>query len=106
MMDFCWQPKANPLYNLKPMNNHSVTFIRLKSTDPLHKELQRFWHNLQGSIEFTLKNGRTYKLKAVTLPNKRGFVVTGQNVSGYFDRAQELENRFNHLQGKIERMKS
>jgi hypothetical protein len=53
----------------------------LSPEDPRYEQIQRFWHNLNGSIEFTLDDGTSYRLKAEPLPNKRGTVVTGLNIS-------------------------
>ncbi len=51
--------------------------------DERHAQLQKFWHNLEGRIEFKLDSGTVYSLKAVPLPNNRGTVVVGQNVTMY-----------------------
>ena len=69
--------------------------------DPRYEKLQKFWHNLEGSIEFTLDNGRTYRLKAVRLPAQRGTVVTGQNISDYQKRAKELEKQVEKLEQQL-----
>lgn len=50
--------------------------------DDRFERIQKFWHNLNGSVEFTLDDGRSYRLKAEILPGKQGTVVTGQNITG------------------------
>lgn len=52
--------------------------------DPRYEKIRQFWYNLDGSVEFTLDDGTTYRMKAFKLPSDRGTVVTGQNISGYF----------------------
>lgn len=61
----------------------------VKPEDPIYERIQQFWYNLEGSVEFTLENGISYRLKAVQLPNSRGTVVMGQNISDYVDRKTE-----------------
>lgn len=63
----------------------------LHEDDPRFSKLQKFWHNLEGSIEFTLDDGTSYRLKAVRLPSRRGTVVMGQNISDFFSRKIQIE---------------
>ena len=51
--------------------------------DPRYEKIRQFWYNLDGSVEFTLDDGTTYRMRAFQLPSGRGTVVTGQNMSGY-----------------------
>ena len=48
--------------------------------DARYARLRHFWHNMSGNVEFTLDDGKSYRLKAVDLPNKRGTVITGQRI--------------------------
>lgn len=70
--------------------------------DPRYDDIRNFWYRLQGEIEFTLDNGVSYRLKASTLPNQRGTIVTAQNITDRvkikeklgkaLERIQQLEN--------------
>ncbi|MCB1531269.1 MAG: hypothetical protein KDJ35_00210 [Alphaproteobacteria bacterium] len=53
--------------------------------DERYAKIRQFWHSLSGSIEFTLDNGTSYRLKAIALPSNRGTLVMGQNISSYRD---------------------
>jgi hypothetical protein len=68
---------------------------------PVHDEryarLQQFWHNLTGSIEFSLDSGTVYRLKAVHLPSRRGTVIMGQNISDYHQRNSELSQKLDKV---------
>lgn len=55
----------------------------LNENDDRYPAIRQFWHSLSGSIDFTLDNGTSYRLKAISLPNKRGTLVMGQNISSY-----------------------
>jgi len=72
--------------------------------DPLYESLQRFWYNLNDSIEFQLKSGVSYRLKAVQLPGRRGVVLMGQNVSGYVDKHASLEDQAMRLREELEKI--
>lgn len=73
----------------------------LPRNDQRFAELQAFWHNLEGSIEFALETGISYRLKAVKLPNNRGTVVTGQNISDYQRRHVKLEEKSSQLSAQL-----
>jgi hypothetical protein len=73
--------------------------------DPLYARLQHFWYNLEGTLEFTLDRGTSYRLKAVRLPNKRGILVMAHNISNYRARNIELENTVAALQKEIDALK-
>lgn len=66
----------------------------ISEDDQRFARLQKFWHNLEGSIEFTLDDGTSYRLKAVRLPNRRGIVVMGQNITGFFSRKIQIEEDY------------
>lgn len=55
----------------------------LKPEDERYEKIQQFWYNLNGRVEFTLDDGRSYRLAAEKLPGGQGTVVTGQNITGY-----------------------
>lgn len=55
----------------------------LDDNDKRYPKIRQFWHSLSGSVEFTLDNGTSYRLKAIALPSNRGTLVMGQNISGY-----------------------
>lgn len=55
----------------------------LEPDDPRYEKIQQFWHNLSGTVEFTLADGRSYRLKAEKLSGDQGTVVTGRNITGY-----------------------
>jgi hypothetical protein len=78
----------------------------LDPKDPLYEKLQRFWYNLEGSFEFTLDRGPSYRLKAVKLPNRRGILVMAQNVSGYQHRNEQMEHKIEALRQEITALKS
>lgn len=65
----------------------------LQPDDLRYERLQKFWHNLEGSIEFTLDNGTTYRLKAAQLPSRGGTVVVGQNITDYHYREHLVERQ-------------
>jgi len=69
--------------------------------DERYNRLQSFWHSLSGNIEFGLDNGVVYRLKAVKLPSMRGTVIMGQNISGYHERQNQLEEASENLQQTI-----
>lgn len=52
----------------------------------LYHRLKKFWYNLDGSINFTLEDRVSYRLKAITLPSNRGTVVIGQNITEHLQR--------------------
>lgn len=58
----------------------------LMHDDERYENIQRFWHNLDGGVEFTLDNGMSYRLKAIPLPNNRGTVVIGQNMTNFIGK--------------------
>ena len=60
-----------------------ITEEGISTEDPRYEPIRHFWYNLAGSVEFTLDDGTTYRMKAFHLPSGRGTVVTGQNVSAY-----------------------
>lgn len=78
----------------------------LAKDDPLYEKLQKFWYTLEGSFEFTLQRGISYRLKAVKLPNKRGILIMAQNISGYRTRNIELENRLLQLEKELKALKN
>lgn len=55
----------------------------LDQNDERYATIRQFWHNLSGTVEFTLDDGTSYRLKAMPLPQNRGTLVTGQNMTGY-----------------------
>ncbi|MEM7618691.1 MAG: hypothetical protein AAF244_04840 [Pseudomonadota bacterium] len=55
----------------------------LHQDDERYGDIRNFWHNLSGSVEFTLDDGTSYRLKAFSLPNNTGTLVTGQRRSVY-----------------------
>ena len=55
----------------------------LEPEDGRYEKIQEFWFNLDGEVDFTLDDGRSYRLKAQKLSGDQGTVVTGQNVTGY-----------------------
>jgi len=55
----------------------------LKPNDERYERIQSFWYNLNGTVEFTLDDGRSYRLKAEKLSADQGTIVTGQNITGY-----------------------
>lgn len=71
--------------------------------DEVYEKTQRFWYNLEGSVEFQLK-GVFYRVKAVQLPNRRGTVVMAQNISGYESARNALEKHAEKLQAELERI--
>lgn len=77
---------------------------------PTHDErfarLQQFWHNLTGSIEFSLDSGTVYRLKAVQLPSRRGTVIMGQNISDYHQRHSELSQALDKISTSSEEVQS
>ena len=78
----------------------------IESQDKRYSELEKFWYNLEGSVEFTLNDGMSYQLKAVRLPNRRGTVVTAQNISDYHHRNAELADKTVQLQAELENMRT
>lgn len=74
--------------------------------DPRYDKLENFWYGLEGSLEFSLDDGVTYRLKAVRLPGKRGTVVMGQNISDYHHRNRELADKTVQLQADLEKIKT
>ena len=75
----------------------------LTPEDDIYEKLQRFWYNLEGSVEFQLKE-IFYRLKAVQLPSRRGTVVMAQNISGYQTARHALEQQAAKLQDEIEKI--
>lgn len=69
----------------------------ISEKDPLYQRLRDFWYNLTGSIEFTLDTGVSYRLKAATLPNGRGAIVTAQNITEYVEQNKELKSAIEQL---------
>jgi hypothetical protein len=76
---------------------------QLEIDNPLFERLQKYWYNLEGSIEFTVK-GTTYRLKAAQLPNRRGTVVMAQNITGYEHRRHILEEHTARIQQELDRV--
>ena len=76
----------------------------LQQEDPLYEKLQRFWYNLNDSIEFRLETGVSYRLKAVQLPSRRGTVLMGQNISGYVDKRSSLEDQATKLREELDKI--
>jgi hypothetical protein len=76
---------------------------QLEIDDPLFERLQKYWYNLEGSIEFTVK-GTAYRLKASQLPNRRGTVVMAQNITGYEHRRHLLEEQAAKMQQELEKV--
>lgn len=64
---------------------------KLSAEDPRYEAVRQFWYSLSGDIEFTLDNGISYRLKAVSLPNNRGTIVTAQNITEYVKQNKELK---------------
>lgn len=60
--------------------------------DPRYEGLKKFWYSLEGSYEFTHDSGKTYRLKAAKLPNGRGTIVTGTNITDYIDARKNDHN--------------
>lgn len=56
--------------------------------DERYERIQKFWYNLDGRVEFTLDDGRSYRLKAERLHGDQGTIVTGQNVTGYVKKSK------------------
>jgi hypothetical protein len=75
----------------------------LSPEDPLYERLQKFWYNLEDSIEFTIQD-TSYRLKAVQLPNRRGTVLMAQNVTGYEHKRSLLEEQASKLRAEIDRL--
>ncbi len=69
----------------------------LSESDPRYDDIREFWYSLSGSIEFTLDNGVSYRLKAVQLPNNRGTIVTALNITEYVQQNKELEKTIERL---------
>lgn len=76
----------------------------LDAADPLYERLKNFWYALDESIEFTLANGTSYRLKAVQLPSRRGTVLMGQNVTGYERARSSLEEQARKLRSELDRI--
>lgn len=68
----------------------------------LFKNLQQYWYNLEGGIEFRLSSGKSYRLKSVQLPGRRGTVLMGQNITAFEDIRHVLETQTQRLQHEIE----
>jgi hypothetical protein len=75
----------------------------LATEDPLYEKLQKYWYNLEGSLEFTIK-GVSYRLKAVQLPSRRGTVLMAQNVTGYEHKRSLLEEQATLLKNELEKI--
>lgn len=58
-----------------------ITEEGVKPEDPRYDHIRQFWHNLNGSVEFSLDTGVSYRMKAYQLPNNRGTAVIGQNIT-------------------------
>lgn len=69
----------------------------LSEDDPRYEDIRQFWYSLSGDIEFTLDNGVSYRLKAVSLPNERGAIVTAQNITEYVQQNKELKTTLDRL---------
>lgn len=70
---------------------------KLSENDPRYEDIRQFWYSLSGDIEFTLDNGVSYRLKAVSLPNDRGTIVTAQNITEYVRQNKELKQALAEL---------
>jgi hypothetical protein len=77
----------------------------LHADDPLFEKLQRYWYNLEGSIEFTLVTGVSYRLKAVQLPGRRGTVLMAQNITNYENIRTTLEEQAMTLTAELEKLR-
>ena len=64
---------------------------KMPQDDPPYDGIKQFWYKLSGDIEFSLNDGTHYRLKATTLPNSRGTIVTAQNITEYIKKINELK---------------
>ncbi|MEM7651441.1 MAG: hypothetical protein AAF204_05100, partial [Pseudomonadota bacterium] len=69
----------------------------LLPTDARYELVKQFWYSLSGDVEFTLDTGVSYRLKATSLPNQRGTIVTAQNITEYVRQNKELKRALKRL---------
>ncbi len=58
--------------------------------DPRYQTLREFWETLDGEIEFTLDDGRVWRMKAGKLPGNQGSIVTTSDITHYKRQQGEL----------------
>lgn len=57
----------------------------------MYENLRRFWHELDGYIEFTMPDERTWRIKAAPLADGQGTIITTVDVTDVLDNKRELE---------------
>ena len=78
----------------------------LAPDDIRYERLQAFWHNMEGSIEFTLDNGTSYRMKAARLPSRGGTVVVGQNITDYHFRENMIVRQLDETKAQLAQIES
>jgi signal transduction histidine kinase len=56
-----------------------------------YEALSRFWNELEGYIEFTMPDGRTWRIKAAPLADGQGTIITTIDVTDILSNKKELE---------------
>jgi signal transduction histidine kinase len=64
----------------------------------VYDEFREFWTTLSGQIEFTLDDGRTWRVTAAELPDQQGYIVTTTDITDYLDNQKLLEEKSEALE--------
>ena len=72
---------------------------------PDFQKLKAFWQELKGIVEFTLPNGRTWRIKAAPLSDGQGTIVTTSDVTELLAQRKELEVKTAQLAEALENEK-
>lgn len=56
-----------------------------------YDKLRRFWEELEGYVEFTMPDSRTWRIKAASLADGQGTIITTVDVTDVLSNKRELE---------------
>ena len=87
-------PVAEAFHNLSSEQN-------VHPGSPAYNAMEKFWTTLEGQTEFTLNDGRTWRITAAVLPDNQGWIVTTTDISDYLEYQKLLEEKSDALAGAL-----
>ncbi len=74
----------------------------LRPPDPQYEAMKSFWNALEGQREFTMADGRIWRVTAARLAEGQGTIVTTTDVTLYRQQKAELERKSQELNEALE----
>lgn len=75
----------------------------MSDDNPQYPMMKEFWMKLQGSVEFTMPDGRTWRIKAAPLADKQGTIITTTDITDILAQRQVIEEKSRQLEESLQK---